>query len=651
MRVVCDIEANSLNNPSKIWLIVCKDIDTGEYHIFRRLTDDVKELERWLSFASNVTVWIGHNWLGYDLPNLRRHHLILPDHGSDLDTLVISKLVDYSRDGHSIEKYGLEFGLEKGKFSDWTKYSQEMEDYCIRDVDINHRIYLKYLKYISNPTHANAIRLEHKFQNIVNSLHDNGFAFNKNKAEKLLSKVCEDLAVIDKEILSAFPPKFTLIREIIPKATKYGTISLTSIPKQYRGDLTGFEIGVPFQYGKHVEFNPASHKQIIDVLWEAGWKPEEKTKTHLDNERRLRQLKYSNRRTPELDLELELCNNKIIKLQKYGWKISEFNLGTLPKGAPASASTLAKRILLESRRRTLTEWLGLVDPDTSRIHGKFYGIGAWTHRMAHQQPNTANIPNELDTFGNKKLLGKELRSLWQAPKGRLLVGVDAEGIQLRIFAHYINDAEFTAALVNGKKEDKSDPHSLNQRILGSVCRSRQAAKRFIYALLLGGGISKLTEILGCKQVEAEDALERLMVRYTGFDLLKREVIPQDAKRGWFTGLDGRPVAIPADTISGRKHLAMSGYLQNGEALVIKTAAVLSEPQLKQHDAFFVDIVHDEYQVEVPNDMSVALSVAAIVDNSIRKAGDILNLRCPMAGSYFNDDHKDYTIGTNWMQTH
>ena len=98
------------------------------------------------------------------------------------------------------------------------------------------------------------------------------------------------------------------------------------------------------------------------------------------------------------------------------------------------------------------------------------GIGAWTGRMAHQTPNTANIPNDLDTQGKKKLLGKEMRSLWRAPRYRLFVGVDAEGIQLRVFAHYIDDPEFTEALVKGKKDDKTDPHSLNQRILGGVCK-------------------------------------------------------------------------------------------------------------------------------------------------------------------------------------
>jgi DNA polymerase-1 len=273
--------------------------------------------------------------------------------------------------------------------------------------------------------------------------------------------------------------------------------------------------------------------------------------------------------------------------------------------------------------------------------------------MAHQKPNTANIPNEFESIGVKitKLLGKEMRQLWMAPKNRLLTGVDAEGIQLRIFAHYINDPEFTESLVKGKKEDKSDPHSLNQRILGDVCKGRQQAKRFIYALLLGAGMGKLREILDCEPDEAEAALERLLVRYTGFALLKRDVIPKDAKRGWFTGLDGRSVTIPADTVGGRQHLAMSGYLQNGEAVIMKRATLKWHDKLKDYNSLLVNFVHDEWQTETPNNFQTALEIAKMQADSLREVGEDLGLRCPLAGSYWNDDHKDYTIGTNWYQTH
>jgi DNA polymerase-1 len=430
-----------------------------------------------------------------------------------------------------------------------------------------------------------------------------------------------------------------VVRTFTPKATKFGTISKTSVPRTLHPRIHEYEVGQTYPLTKTEVFNPSSHKQLIEVLNEAQWKPEDKTQTHIDTERELNKLKRSSGNT-------EHIQSKLLGLRKTGWKINETNLSTLPSTAPEGARLLAKRILLESRRRTLTEWLGLAQSD-GRIHGKFVGIGAWTHRMAHQKPNTANIPTSTQMDGSTKLLGREMRELWIAPKNRLLVGVDAEGIQLRIFAHYIQDQEFTDALVNGRKDLKTDPHSLNRRILGSVCQTREAAKRFIYALLLGGGIAKLAAILGCDVSKAKEALDRLLERYTGFARLRKTQIPKDAKAGGFIGLDGRFVPLPGETQRDKEHLAMSGYLQNGEAIIIKRAAIITDDALKEEKHLkkflFADIVHDEYVMEVRNDMGLANRVKKIACEAIEEAGKYYNLRCPLKG--------DGNIGLNWYNIH
>jgi DNA polymerase-1 len=654
VRVVLDIETNGLINPDKVWVIVCKDIDTGRLYIFRKVTEDESERNRFLDFCSGVSCYIGHNILGYDLPVLRTticdpsdprtKSLYENTYGKVCDTLIVSKLKNYARDGHSIEAYGEEFGFPKINFTDFSKYSTEMEEYCVRDVEIGHLVYNYLSDYLSNRQHHQALDIEHKFQVSVNRLHTNGFAFNRDAAERLLKKISRELEKLDTEILNAFPPREVLIREFTPRLTKFGTINKSSVPRALHDRIHEFVAGEVFRHTKQEPFNPASHKQIIDVLHEAGWKPVEKTKTHVDLERLVQRASYN--RTNKSDVvqaqHLSEALTKLKDLAKYGWKISENNLQTLPSSAPKPALTLSKRIMLESRRRTLEEWLGCCEAD-GRIHGKFYAIGSWTHRMSHQNPNTANIPTEA------KLYGKEMRSLWIAPKGRLLVGCDAEGIQLRIFAHYIDDAEFTYALVHGKKEDKSDPHSLNQRILGA--KSRAIAKRFIFAYLLGAGIGKLAEILELSTDEARRSLERLMDRYTGLQLLKETFIPRDAKRGWFEGIDGRSVPIIGADEGSRKHLCMSGYLQNGETVAMRAATVKFEPQLLHFDALLVDLVHDEWQVEVPNDMKIALQVAELMAQSLKEVGEEFKLNCPLAGSYWSDDNKDYTIGMNWYQTH
>lgn len=651
MRCVVDIETNSLTNPTKIWLIVCLDIDTQQKHIFRNLHEDSTHFKE---FAKGVTHWIGHNCLEYDFPVLERliHFSPGPVHslGNITDTLILSRLVDYSRvQGHSIEAYGEQFNLPKLKilpvnFS--TGNEKELLEYCVRDCEICHRIYLHYGSIINDPSWLPSIRLEHSFQSVVNQLHTNGFFFNQVRAERILDGVNKELTVLDKAILEQFPARLRLVKEVTPTLTKHGTLNRKDFRWIKDGNLSDFN-GGSFCKCSWSNFNPASHKQIIEVLQDSGWSPTEKTETHKDVEQQINRLKY--RHDPDKDLTLSVLKGRLEILKKSGWKINENNLATLPSNAPAPARTLARRILYESRRRTLTEWLSLVTDN--RIHGKFVGIGAWTHRMAHQKPNTANIPNDKREDGSIKLLGKELRSLWSAPRKRLLVGVDAEGIQLRIFAHYVNDPELIKSLVDGKKSDRTDPHSLNQRVLGSVCRSRQAAKRFLYALLLGGGVGKFAEILGCKPEEAQAAVDTFNKRYPGFDYLKRERFPSDAKRGYFIGLDGRKVRIPGATDGDRRHLCMSGYLQNGEAIIMKMACLKWERQLADHKSLLVNFVHDEWQIETPNDMEIALRVAETAALSLKEVGEELKLNCPMAGSYWNEDNKDYTIGTNWYQTH
>lgn len=650
MNVIFDIEANGYN-PTKIWVIICKDFDTGEVNVFRRPSDDDSEKNRFLEYSRGVKTWIGHNILGYDLPALVR---ILgqtnPDIDCVIDTYICSKLIDYPRDGHSIENYGEEFSFPKIDHKDFSTYTVELEEYCRRDVEIAEKIYKKYYKYISNVEHRLSINLEQRFYALCRDMESYGFYVDSKKILRLLDKVSTELKVLDTDIQQTFLPKLKYIRTITPKATKYGTISLSNIPKTLRSNIHELGVDCSFDYCEWVEFNPSSPKQIVEVLNQAGWKPTVKTKTHIETERRIRQLDKMRRRGPELDGELQTLKNKLNHLSTYGWKVNEENLSTLPDTAPKSARVLAKRILYEARRRTLKEWSELVGDD-NRIHGKFQSIGAWTHRMSHQHPNMANVTNEFDTNGKVKLLGKELRQCWTVPKNRLLVGVDAEGIQLRIFAHLVNDPSLIKALVEGKKSDKTDPHSLNKRIIGDTCKTRQAAKRFIYALFLGGGLPKLAEILETSLSEAKEAVDRVMRQYSRWQSLKEFEIPRDSRRGWFTGVDGRRVRILGDTQSEREHLWMSGQLQNGEKVIIATAAVAAAPLIKQYDAHFVDIVHDEYQVECPNDFTVALEVAKILDNQIRMAGVNLGLNCPLAGSYWNDDHHEYTIGRNWYETH
>ena len=182
-----------------------------------------------------------------------------------------------------------------------------------------------------------------------------------------------------------------------------------------------------------------------------------------------------------------MVDDKSEHYKRYGWTVDEANLATLPASAPQAAKDLAKWLTLEGRRKSLVEWLGCVQDD-GKIHGKYWGIGAWTHRMSHSSPNSANIASPFS--GKPKSPVEEIkakydgamRNLWKASDGAWLVGTDAEGIQLRLLAHFMQSEDYVKAIISGKKEDETDIHNMNKKALGPVCRSRDDAKSFVYGV-------------------------------------------------------------------------------------------------------------------------------------------------------------------------
>jgi DNA polymerase-1 len=450
-------------------------------------------------------------------------------------------------------------------------------------------------------------------------MSENGFWFDYDRALGFLRELQEAIATLEATLVAAFPRKAVPGALIAPKGLKNGALSVVGL-KWAGPDLTMFTVGAPFTRVEWEDFNPRSSKQRIERLWEAGWKPYEKTKGH-----------QQAIRTKDKEA--------LKRFEKYGWTTSENNLSTLPEEAPAGARTLARYLILNARLKMLTTWLKFYNEKTHRIHGSLNHIGSWTHRMSHDNPNVGNITGNKRRDNTVSPYGRQFRELWGVPPGKLQVGTDASGIQARVFAHYLNSPEFINACVNGSSETQDDIHYLNWKIIGDVCPSRNVCKTFFYAWILGAGFGKIAEILKCTPEEAREIDVRFQKAYPGYAILKSETIPKDQRAGFFKGFDGRLVLIP------EPRLVMAGYLQNGEACIMKLAATIWNEELTKLGISYkwMNFVHDEWQTELDNDLDLCHTVGRIQAQSIKTAGTLLNLRCPQDG--------EYKIGRNWYATH
>jgi len=200
---------------------------------------------------------------------------------------------------------------------------------------------------------------------------------------------------------------------------------------------------------------------------------------------------------------------------------------------------------------------------------------------------------------------------------------------LRMLAHYMNDDEYTNEVVSG------DIHTANQTAAG--LQTRNQAKTFIYAFLYGAGSAKIGSIVGGSAKEGQKLIDSFLRNTPKLKTLREKVARIYSTKGWLPGLDGRKLLVRAE------HSALNTLLQGAGAIVMKQAVVILHKKLRKSKIEFkiVANVHDEWQIEVESNR--AEEVGKMGTESIKEAGIVLNMRCPLDG--------EYKVGNSWKETH
>lgn len=262
--LVFDIETDGLD-PTVIHCIVTMD-ENGEIRRYNHAEEGNFTLG--LEALAEADVLIGHNIIGYDLWAIRKLYPDWTTSAEIKDTLVYSRLgwpnireLDHQKKwgdlekksgSHSLGAWGDRLGFKKWSHvvedkSMFERWSRELEDYCQRDVEVNHRFWQECKKKDLN---EGSVNLEHRIFTLMHDMEHYGFLFDRRKGERLYARLCSQRDRIREEMKSIFPTKVT----------------------ERISEKTGRKLKPKVE-----EFNPGSRKQIAERFMERGWKPTEFT--------------------------------------------------------------------------------------------------------------------------------------------------------------------------------------------------------------------------------------------------------------------------------------------------------------------------------------------------------------------------------------
>lgn len=630
--IVFDIETDGLLDTTKrFWCGWLYDSYTDLYTGYTDLDEFFDALNKYGTSGYNI---VGHNICKFDIPALKKlkgERFEFDVRDVCIDTLVLARLI-YSnikdtdvglmRSGklpkalygsHSLKAYGYRMGELKGTYGEqedaWDKFTHEMYEYNKQDVVVTLKLFNKLM---AKGYPLKAIQLEHDIAWVMAKQERNGFVFDKDQAVKLYSELSGKRQVLYENLVS-----------------KGGSWTVYKGDKIYKRDNAkrGIKAGVHYPQYEEVTFNPNSRQHIAKVLMDRGWEPTEMTPTGAP-------------------------------------KVDEDTLKTA-KGIDIIEDIL-EYLLINKRIAQLAEgdnaWLKLMkeDPDGyTRIHGSVNPNGAVTGRATHAYPNVAQVP------AGRSPYGEECRSLFRVPTGWYEAGIDASGLELRCFAHFLypyDHGEYVNEILNG------DIHTHNQKMAGLPTRDQ--AKTMIYCMMYGGGDGKLGEVINGTAKDGKALKERFFNAVPAYKELcsdiERTLITSSEWVGGVNKVTWRKRAHPDNSnlsithsILGldrrvvyvrSPHSALNTLLQSAGALICKKWVCLVEENMRKAgykhgwdgDFAMMAWVHDETQIACRT-KEIAEDCVRIAQESMRQTQKFFNFNCQL--------DTEGKIGANWFDCH
>ena len=328
----------------------------------------------------------------------------------------------------------------------------------------------------------------------------------------------------------------------------------------------------------------------------------------------------------------------IVKKTKTGYSTDSSVLEKLRGKHEIIDSIIEYRHLAKLKSTYADAFLPLLDEE-GRIRSTLNQTVTATGRISSTEPNLQNIPVRTE-------IGREIRKMFVAKEGHLLVGADYSQIELRVLAHMADEKVMQEAY-----NTDADIHTITATQVFKVpdflvtddMRSR--AKTVNFGIIYGQSEFSLAGELKITRKEAKEYMENYFAHYSGVKEYMEKTIADAKENGYVTTIFGRRRYIPELAASNfnlrsfGERVAMNAPIQGTAADIIKIAMVKVQKALSEKcpDARLILQVHDELICEVPE--KDAEKAASILKEEMENA---VKLSVPLKA--------DVKVGHSWYET-
>ena len=327
------------------------------------------------------------------------------------------------------------------------------------------------------------------------------------------------------------------------------------------------------------------------------------------------------------------------KKTKTGWSTNADVLEKLQGKHPIVDEVLEYRMLTKLKS-TYADGLLKVISEDGRIHTNFQMTVTATGRLSSTEPNLQNIPV-------RKKLGAQIRNMFVAAPGMMLVDADYSQIELRLLAHISGDETMKEAFLSGE-----DFHTVTASNVFGVPVSevtpilRSRAKAVNFGIVYGISAFSLDQDIGVYPNEAKAYIDAYLEKYHGVRDYMKQIVETAKAQGYVSTVYGRRRYLPElksanfNMRSFGERVALNMPVQGTAADIIKLAMVNVHRRLKAEGlkARLILQVHDELIVECPGEE--AEQVRQILTEEMENAA---RLSVPLLA--------EAHIGHSWAEAH